>query len=212
MVKSNLRSKANLSEPCDLSDLNAWFDAEIDKLKRPKVKKVVQTVSENLNEFIEFPEESILLWHGCDREGSKYHRYPDSIKVRAKKNDLNLDGRSNGPAIFSFQLAGGTRPDRWGSSNSWSTHHLYSGKYPYVAQEDTLHAVKSGKHFTQSAGLVAVHPIADAMCDEFPSFAWYLRAKAFLRFGYDPDSVFSSRVDEFGFKAGQECSIIYSDV
>ena len=29
--------------------------------------------------------------------------------------------------------------------------------------------------------------MADALCDEFPLMAWYLRAQAYIRFGYDPD-------------------------
>lgn len=53
--------------------------------------------------------------------------------------------------------------------------------------------------FTQSAGLVAIHPIADALADEFAIFAWRLRAESFLRFGYDPEGVFSAVQDDFGF-------------
>lgn len=64
------------------------------------------------------------------------------------------------------------------------------GKFPYVDRDSTLHAVKDGAHFTQSAGLVATHPIVDQMCDEYPFFSWYLRAIAFKKFGYDPDGVF----------------------
>ena len=53
---------------------------------------------------------------------------------------------------------------------------------------------------TQAAGLVAVHPAAEALKDEYFHFAWRLRREASLRFGYDPDEVFSERVDEFGFR------------
>jgi len=63
-----------------------------------------------------------------------------------------------------------------------------------------LHAVKDGKHFTQAAGLVAIHPVAEALKDEYFYVAWRLRHEAFLRFGYDPDRVFSERIDEYGFK------------
>ena len=64
----------------------------------------------------------------------------------------------------------------------------------------SLHAVKNGKHFTQAAGLVAVHPIAESLKDEYFHFAWLLRREAFLRFGYDPDAVFSEKTDEYGFR------------
>jgi hypothetical protein len=52
----------------------------------------------------------------------------------------------------------------------------------------------------QSAGLVAIHPVAEALKDEYSYFAWLLRHEAFLRFDYDPDSVFSEKTDEYGFK------------
>jgi phenylalanine-4-hydroxylase len=53
---------------------------------------------------------------------------------------------------------------------------------------------------TQAAGLVAIHPIAEALKDEYFYFAWMLRHEAFLKFGYDPDAVFSEKVDELGFR------------
>jgi len=48
-------------------------------------------------------------------------------------------------------------------------------------------------------GWSAVHPIAEALEDECFHFAWLLRREAFLRFGYDPDAVFSEKADEDGF-------------
>jgi hypothetical protein len=75
--------------------------------------------------------------------------------------------------------SGGIRPSRFGSNNAWSIHHIYSGKFPYIGKYDTLHASHDGRHFTQSAGLVAIHPIADQLADEYPFFSWYLRAISF---------------------------------
>ena len=49
-------------------------------------------------------------------------------------------------------------------------------------------------------GLTATHPVAEALADEDFRFAWLLRREAFLRFGYDPDAVFSERIDERGFR------------
>jgi len=60
--------------------------------------------------------------------------------------------------------------------------------------------MQNGKHFTQSAGLVAIHPIAEALKDEYFYFSWLLRYEAFLRFNYDPDGVFSEKIDEHGFR------------
>ena len=39
-----------------------------------------------------------------------------------------------------------------------------------------------------------------ALKDEYSYFAWLLRYEAFLRFGYDPEAVFSEKVDESGFR------------
>jgi hypothetical protein len=69
-----------------------------------------------------------------------------------------------------------------------------------------MRAAMDPRHFTQSAGLVAIHPIADALADEFGVFAWRLRAEAFLRFGHDPEGVFSDiqnpRVNPSGIRQG----------
>ena len=141
-------------------------------------------------------------------EATKYFSYPKEIK--RLRGQITLDTRANGPAISAYLFAQGTRPRRTGSSNSWAIHHLYSGKFPYVDREQTLHAVKHPLHFTQSAGLVAAHPIADALFDEFPIFSWILRAQAFIRFGYDPDRVFCNENDELGFVSGKACEIVYN--
>jgi hypothetical protein len=69
-------------------------------------------------------------------------------------------------------------------------HHIYDGKFPAPDRPTTTHAVKDPQLFTQSAGLVAVHPIADALADEVAYFAWLLRREAFDRFRFDPDGVF----------------------
>jgi hypothetical protein len=90
-------------------------------------------------------------------------------------------------------------------------HHLYSGKFSYLGKDHSLQAVKDGNHFTQSAGLIAVHPIADQMCDEFPMFTWYLRAMSFKKFGYDPDGVFGQKKpNRFGFGNGVKPKVWYS--
>ena len=74
----------------------------------------------------------------------------------------------------------------------WSIHHVYDGKFPAPGRR-TTHAVKEGRYFTEAAGLVAIHPIADVLADEVPYFAWLLRREAFERFGFDPDDVFTSQ-------------------
>ena len=209
----NLDSPNGLLEPIDLSNLARWFVKETLQIESEHVRHIVQRVGGTLNEFVRWPTRAVLLWDTCNRvapEGKKrkYHQYPKSIRDLAKKSGVNLDTRPNGPAIAAFQIAGGTRPERFGSSNAWSIHHVYSGKFPYVGRTTTMHAIKNCKHFTQSAGLIATHPVADALSDEYPFFAWLLRVESLRRFGYDPDSVFSDAQDEFGFAKGHSCEVL----
>ena len=193
----NLTSPNGLLEQCDLTDLEGWFARELVQVPDASERKVLELVTSRLDSFVRWASTAILLWPGCDRvplsgKKLKYHSFPPHIRKMAKAVGLRLDTRPNGPAIASFRLADGIRPDRFGSSNAWSIHHLYSGKFPYLGRTTTTHAAKMGNHFTQSAGLVAVHPVADALADEFPFFAWFLRARSYRHFGYDPDGALST--------------------
>ena len=210
----NLRSPNGLLEPFNLPNMAQWFVRETLQIESEAVRQVLHHVASNLNHFVRWPTCAILLWEGCDRvapEGQtrRYHRYPESIRKLARDRSVRLDARPNGPAIAAFQWAGGVRPKRFGSLNAWSIHHLYSGKFPYLDRNATTHAIKDCRHFTQSAGLIATHPVADALCDEFPFFAWLLRADSFRRFGYDPDGVFSRTQDQSGFAEGHRCEVVY---
>lgn len=172
-----------------------WLEGEVSGLDATE-RAIIGPIIPNILTMVRFPERAHLLWPGCDRVREKgtlqrVHRFPDHLRTELKSCRIEMDRRSNGPAIAAFLFAGGERPSRVGSRNSWSIHHLYSGKFPFLNRTATLHAVKHGDHFTNSAGLVAAHPILDAMCDEYPCIAWYLRARAFERFGYDPDQVFT---------------------
>jgi hypothetical protein len=165
----------------------------------PSEKNIINEIWEHKTEFIQWPAKALLLWEGCIR--IKYHEYPEEIKNELKSGKIAIDSRSNGPAIMSFLLAGGKRPHRASNPNQqWHIHHIYDGKFPWKEKEKTLHAVEDGKHFTQSAGLVAIHPVAEALSDEYFYFAWLLRYESLLRFDYDPDMVFCSKTDEHGFK------------
>jgi hypothetical protein len=210
----NLESRNGLLEPIDLQNLDGWYARETVQVEQESIRHVMQHVGKHLSDFIRFPNRALLLWQGCDRvkpdgKKQKYHSYPDAIKVGAKQQKLKLDTRPNGPARASFQFAGGERPERFGSTNDWTAHHLYSGKFPYIGRVETTHSVKLCNHFTQSAGVITAHPIADAMCDEFPFFAWFLRAIVFQKFGYDPDGVFSSKQDDFGFAETHCCEVFH---
>jgi hypothetical protein len=212
----NLQSPNTLLEPIDPANIERWYVRETVQVESEAVRHVLHHVVCHLADFVQWPLRALLLWDGCDRckpdgKPQKYHTYPESIRSLARQREIVLDSRPNGPARAAFMFAGGVRPERFGSTNSTTMHHVYSGKFPYIGRVDTTHAVKLCKHFTQSAGVIATHPVADALCDEYPFFAWLLRYEAFRRFGYDPDGVFSPRQDAFGFGDGHEPEVMFCD-
>ena len=157
-------------------------------------KRMVESVWENKSQFVKWPKKAILLWNGCVR--LKYHKYPIDLKKEIKVKGINIDSRSNGPAIISYLFAGGIRPIRESNpTQQWHIHHIYDGRFPWPKGKRMLHAVKDGKHFTQSAGLVAIHPIADAIAEEYPLFSWLLKRESFAKFNYDPELIFCKKIN-----------------
>lgn len=179
-----------------MNEFQSRLDLEFSRLTASE-KRIITEVGDHKAHYIKWPTKARLLWPGCVR--IKYHRIPDKIKQEATSKGIQVDSRSNGPAIMSFLLAGGERPTR-SNGQGWHIDHIYDGKFPWPARGRSLHAVKDGDHFTQAAGLVAIHPIAEALKDEYFYVAWRLRHEAFQRFGYDPDQVFCERTDVHGFK------------
>ena len=156
-------------------------------------QKIVAEVWNSKESFTRWPKCSRLLLPGVTRPRKGFHSYPLEITKELKARKITIDRRTNGPAIMSYLLAGGERPRRKDSGHEWTIHHIYDGKFPFQQGQETLHAVTKGNHFTESAGLVAIHPIAEALADEYFYFAWQLRWEAYKRFGYDPDSIFSKK-------------------
>ncbi|MFM9913618.1 MAG: hypothetical protein ACKVN9_08810 [Methylophilaceae bacterium] len=154
------------------------------------VLEVADHVWKQREMFISWPKKSLLFMPEAIRE--KYHQYTPEQKQQIRSAELVPDSRSNGPAIMTFLLAGGARPKRVSPNKEWSIHHIYDGKFPWVGHGVSTHAVNDKRYFTHSAGLVAIHPVADALADEVPYFAWLLRYEAFRLFGFDPDCIFTS--------------------
>jgi hypothetical protein len=152
------------------------------------VRPVVDYVWANKDLFIKWPQKQLLLMPGTTRES--YHKYDQTVLEQMKKAGIKPNTLSNGPALAVFALAGGERPFRASNKKQWTIHHIYDGQFPHSAPANSTHAVKNGDYFTDSAGLVAIHPVADALADEVPYFAWLLRYEAFLRYGFDPDNAF----------------------
>lgn len=204
----NLASRKNIGSKVDFDNLTTWVFQELKGEPEPTIE-IVKIIVENIDEYVRWPKQALLLWDDCDRippegETVRYHQYPDDLKTLAKKNGIYLDGRGNGPAIAAFAFGGGERPQRSGNTNKWHIHHIYSGKFPYFGHASTTHAVKSRTHFSQSAGLCSLHSILDSVCDEYASISWLLRFESYRRFAYDPDSVFSKEIDSFGFDRSKD--------
>lgn len=164
----------------------------LDQLRRdtePSVLEIVERVWSRKNDFVRWPKKALVFMPGVSRV--RYHKYNQEQKQLLHGARIRVDSRSNGPAIMAYLLAEGDRPLRTKPGKAWSVHHIYDGCFPAPGRETSRHAVKYGDHFTASAGLVAVHPIADSLADEVPYFAWLLRCEAFERFGFDPDGVFT---------------------
>lgn len=171
------------------------------------IEEIKRTVLARLDEFVKWPKEAVLLWRGCIRK--KYHDYPPAILDLLASLKIYRRNWSNDPAIHAYLVAGGERPTRRYKQYGWDIHHLYVG-LPTAVRRNGIHAVKSELHFTQSAGLVAVHPIADALYEEDLDFAELLRRESFNRFGYDPDGLYTTAPhDNFGFVAPHMTRIIY---
>ena len=206
--RPNFELPNQMTTPVKLDALEKWAESEIAGLDK-ELQPILLQVCGNLDYFVRWSHTAELLWKGCYRE--KYHTYPEELKKQAKQAGLTLNTLSNGPAIVSYVLARGERPKRHAKNSEWTIHHIYFNQFPHFESEKTLHAIKEGNHFTQSAGLVAIHPIADALCDEYPLFSWLLRAKAFQKFGYDPDHVFTREpIDEYGFAPGYSTIVHYT--
>lgn len=152
--------------------------------------KIIDHVWKKRELFICWPERPLLLIPGRIR--TKFHDYSPEVVEQLNAAGIRPNRLSNGPAICAYLLAGGQRPVRSYLQHSWSVHHIYDGKHPFVPGRATVHAVKDGQYFTESAGLVAIHPVADSLADEIPYFAWLLRRAAYEKFGFDPDGVFGS--------------------
>jgi hypothetical protein len=127
--------------------------------------------------FFQWPQLSKLFWPGLVRAKSDgEYIFPTALITHLKQLGLEPDTRTNGPAINSFQAAGGERPT-WGNEG-WPIHHVFNG-------------ANDGDLFTHSAGLVAAHPVAHHLAHQSGLLKWILWREAFLRFGFDPMEAFN---------------------
>ena len=148
---------------------------------------VRDAVLSNLSDFVEWPRAGRLWAPGVVRNREHHRILPDDFVAEAKRAGATSIRLHNGPAVAAYVLAGGQLRTDSASNRPWQVHHIYDGKFPRGA-ENVLHAAKEPQHFTHSAGLVRLHPVAHALADSDAEFAWYLRDEARKRFGYAPDA------------------------
>lgn len=165
--------------------------------KRDQGVAATKAIWLNQHAYFKWPKKGLVLSSEWARKRDPHHddlyAYSAEMIESCEKAGVPVDGRSNGPAIVTYLLAGGSRPMRedpptWG----WSIHHIYDGKYPAPHQHGgVLNAVQVAGEFTNSRGLVAAHPVADFVAANSRLLAWLLRWEAFHRFKYDPNRIFS---------------------
>lgn len=124
------------------------------------------------------------------------HRQRYNQLVAAEQVARPNDPAPSHHAAAAFKFAGGTVPPTpYGTS--WKLRHLYDGTFTgygdehfYGAGQQRINALRDHRHYTQSAGMVALHPIANQLWTIYPWIAYTLRARAAVTFRYDPDRAF----------------------
>lgn len=171
------------------ADLPGWI-ADLRSSATEAYLRIADDVWADRQLFIRWPQRSLLFIPGLVRPASGFHTYSSEHRELFKAAKLRADTKTNGPAVMAYLLADGERPTRASDAKGWSVHHIYDGQFPAPGRTASTWARNHPDYFTQAAGLVAVHPIADALAAELDYFAWLLRYEAFVRFGFDPDGVF----------------------
>ena len=103
-------------------------------------------------------------------------------------------------AAAAFKYTGGNVPQAEAGADAWRLLHLYAGA-PAFDNGVEFDAMPNPKHYTQSAGLVAVHPVVHLLMAQHPCIVHTLRARAFTKFNYDPANYFPHEAppDDCGF-------------
>ena len=113
------------------------------------------------------------------------------------------DPEAQQPSAFGFAAykhAGGHVPQPVGHACAWRILPIYATLTGFVVGNRDA-AATAARHFTQSAGWVAVHPTVFHLMDQHACIENTLRARAFTAFGYDPTGCFAPQAehDNCGF-------------
>jgi hypothetical protein len=149
----------------------------------PTEQSVAEYIWQNKDQFFCWPVIPLLLLPEVTRPGRGHHSYSDELRETFGKFKIPIDSKSNGPAVMSYLLSGGEM--RFTSHDKlWEIHHIYNRDFSFNGE--ILDAVHCGNHFTDSAGLVAAHPVAHKAAHTFAYIARRLWQEANERYEYNP--------------------------
>jgi hypothetical protein len=97
-------------------------------------------------------------------------------------------------AAAAFKYAGGNVPQPTPGVDNWKLLHLYPS-LDRIVLGDLESIFLAATHFTQSANMVAVHPLVHQLMADHPCILSVLQARMFTAFGienrYDPERKFA---------------------
>jgi len=195
--------------PFDPNDPNAWLD-HITGTLPPFIRSLCKSLyHERL--LVRLPSRAVLCNYGMTSRGrvmvvdeddpNRTHiEMPPQKRVLGDEEQAAYeaqvgqeDPNALGPgpdrnwwawAVSAFRYAGGCKPESPQGADCWQIRHLYSlDGFPLREQK---------YHFTQSADLVAVHPVVQCLMEQYPCIAKTLQARVFCAFQYDPANQFAS--------------------
>ncbi|HEY5042364.1 MAG TPA: hypothetical protein VIK53_10210 [Verrucomicrobiae bacterium] len=195
LAKFAIQLADDLDDRTDLENVPPWIQAMAGNRFDVGVQ-CAMAIWNQRDTYIRWPRRQRLLLSGVTRHpdgnNPNCYTYTPELEAEIVAAGLPIDTRNNGPAILAFQLAGGDRPRRpYPSTWAWTIHHIYDGQHPRQNHESVPRAVADGRLFTEAAGLVAVHPLADYVGMNVPLLAWLLRWEAFRKFNFDPMGIFN---------------------
>ena len=193
-----------LEEMRSVTNCEVWFRKVLPTIRMPIRKKLEQAIETNSG--IYFAPTPLLFWEGLVRDRN-FYQVPNKIENKLSRERMSTNLSYNEPAVTAFKIVGGTLPYCSSARTAFHVHHIYDGQFG-----TSLHATKNHRHFTQTAGLVALEPELHKITESCAVFAWYLRCKTFQIHAYDPDGIFSGlKSDEYGFVGGHKTKVFFSD-
>ena len=107
-------------------------------------------------------------------------------------------------AVAAFKYAEGVVPQAAPGADAWQLRHVYEPLTRWGAGGE-VEANRAAKHYTQSAGWVALHPLIHHLMAEHPCILKTLQARVFSTFKYDPEELFAPG------RAHNNCGFVVDD-